>query len=143
MYVGAEKDQAKLRQKNEADGPVFKIKNDPRFTKIGRFLSHSGLDELPQLINICKGEMALIGPRPLPIHEEKEIKEKFRGIRKSILPGIISVWVLKGSHSKFTFNDWMKMDVEYVKRKSLGYDVVLFLKSIKLATILFLKAILS
>ena len=143
MYVGAEADREEYKEINEADGPVFKIKNDPRFTKIGKFLSHSGIDELPQLINIWRGEMALIGPRPLPIYEEEKIKEKYRKKRRSILPGIISVWVLKGSHENFTFEDWMKMDVDYVDKKSMFYDSLLFLKSIKFVTVLFLKAILS
>ncbi len=143
MYVGAEEDRKKYIKKNEADGPVFKIKDDPRFTKIGKFLSHSGLDELPQLINVVKGEMTIIGPRPLPVYEEAKIDEKYKNKRRSILPGIISVWVLKGSHKHVDFEGWMKMDMDYIDRKSCFYDFKLFTKAIKLAVVLISKAITS
>lgn len=84
---GAERDQKKYRHLNEADGPVFKIRNDPRFTKFGKWLAWSGLDEPPQVINILKGEMALVGPRPLPPDEERKIPRKWRYKRRTIKPG--------------------------------------------------------
>lgn len=126
MRVGAEKEQGKYRSLNEADGPVFKIKNDPRLTKIGKVLCRSGLDELPQLFNIVKGEMALVGPRPLPINEAGMIDKKYR-LRESVLPGIISVWVVNGHH-QMRFEDWMKSDVEYAKNKNLKSDAMLIMK---------------
>lgn len=122
---------------NQADGPVFKIFNDPRYTKIGRMLSKTGLDELPQLINIIKGEMAFIGPRPLPVEEAKKVPEKYHH-RFSVLPGITSLWVIKGSH-KLSFEEWMKLDMHYVKNHSLILDLHIALKTI----VLLLKALLK
>lgn len=121
MYVGADKDQKKYQKLNEASGPVFKIKDDPRFHKLGLFISHTGLDELPQLLNIIKGEMSIIGPRPLPVNESKKIPKEFK-IRETVLPGIVSPWIFRGYH-KMSFNDWMESDVEYVKEKSFIGDL--------------------
>jgi len=118
----------RLQKMNEADGPVFKIKDDPRFFAVGKFLSHTGIDELPQLINILKGEMTLIGPRPLPVEEEKKIQKKYK-MRNKVLPGIISPWVLEGYH-KLKFEEWMKSDLKYVNRKCLVYDLFLMFKSV-------------
>jgi lipopolysaccharide/colanic/teichoic acid biosynthesis glycosyltransferase len=129
MKVGAEEKQYQLRKRNEADGPVFKIRNDPRFTKIGKILSHSGLDELPQLINVIKGEMEMVGPRPLPIIEAKNISLKYRIIRESVRPGIISPWVLKGYHG-LNFENWMKEDKKYVENKSWWRDGWLLIKGV-------------
>jgi lipopolysaccharide/colanic/teichoic acid biosynthesis glycosyltransferase len=126
MQVGADKIQASYIHLNEADGPSFKIHNDPRFTKIGRFLSHTGLDELPQLYNILKGEMSFIGPRPLPVAEAAKLS-KFQQKRQQIKPGIISPWILDGYHSK-TFSDWMKSDLKYIQSKNLITDTKLILK---------------
>ena len=128
MVVGAEKKQNQLQKFNEADGPVFKIHNDPRFTPFGRFLSHTGLDELPQLWNVLKGDMALIGPRPLPINEASKLT-RWQKKRHRIKPGIISPWVLDGYHSK-PFSAWMKSDIEYTKKKSFWYDGKLCVKMI-------------
>ena len=124
MELGADAMQKKLLPRNEADGPVFKIRNDPRFTRIGKFLSHTGLDELPQFINVLRGEMAIIGPRPLPVAEAAKLKS-WQKARHAIKPGIISPWVMEGYHSR-PFDEWMKSDIRYVKEKSLWYDLVLF-----------------
>jgi len=126
MIEGAENIQRRYQFLNQADGPVFKIENDPRFTKIGRFLSHTGLDELPQLINILKGEMDFVGPRPFPIKEAKKIPKKYEA-RFSVLPGITSLWVIKGAfHNDFDY--WMRLDLEYVKNKNFWYDLkIIFL----------------
>lgn len=121
MVEGAEKLKAKLSHLNEADGPVFKIYNDPRYTKIGHFLAHSGLDELPQLFNIIKGEMAFVGPRPLPVEEAEKIPKKYEK-RFSVLPGITSLWVIRGA-SHHCFTRWMEDDLEYLKNKSFWYDL--------------------
>lgn len=128
MVVGAEKLKKKYLHLNEADGPVFKIRNDPRYTKIGKILTRTGLDELPQLINVVKGEMALVGPRPLPGDEAIKVPKKYQK-RFSVLPGITSSWVVKGSH-ELSFNEWMNLDLEYVKKRSIFFDVqTLFLTS--------------
>ncbi|HUD19157.1 MAG TPA: sugar transferase [Patescibacteria group bacterium] len=123
MRVGADCEQARLKHLNEANGPVFKIHNDPRFTRIGKFLAHTGLDELPQLINVIRGDMALIGPRPLPVDEAKKLTPR-QMKRHVIKPGIISPWILEGYH-KQSFEAWMKSDIAYSKEKTFLYDVVL------------------
>lgn len=123
MVVGAEIQKSKVIGKNEVDGPVFKIYDDPRFTKIGKFLSHTGLDELPQLLNILVGDMALVGPRPLPVDESKKIPRIYES-RYRVLPGVISPWVVGGYH-KVSFNKWMESDVQYVKNKNLFLDIQL------------------
>lgn len=128
MTPQAEKQKNTYNHLNEANGPVFKIRNDPRFTKIGRWLAHSGLDELPQLVNIIRGEMAFVGPRPLPLDEAKEIPKKYE-TRFSILPGITSPWVVNGSHA-LPFDEWMRLDVEYVQKKSALKDVQTAVKTI-------------
>lgn len=128
MTLGAHTKQKKYVHLNEADGPVFKIRNDPRFTKIGRFISHIGLDELPQLINVLMGEMALIGPRPLPVDEEKKLKPWMKK-REDILPGIISPWVLDGYHAR-SFKEWMRSDCEYAKTKSFRIDLILGVRAV-------------
>lgn len=120
MSINAEKLQQKLIRKNESDGPTFKMQHDPRFTRVGRFLSHTGLDELPQLYNVLRGEMALIGPRPLPIKETKKLKPWMRG-RQNILPGIISPAILTGTYHK-DFDAWMTSDVAYAKQKNILAD---------------------
>ncbi len=138
MVVNAEKDQQKLAYLNEADGPVFKIRNDPRLTGVGKFLSHSGLDELPQFLNILIGDMNLIGPRPLPVSEANKINIKYRHRRESIKPGLLSPWILNGYH-RLSFDDWMKSDISYIKNKSFSYDTKIFLKSIYFLINLFFK----
>lgn len=123
MHKGADAEKNKYCKLNEASGPVFKIKKDPRFHRLGAFLSHTGMDELPQFWNIIKGEMSIIGPRPLPLDESKKIPNKYK-IRESVLPGIVSPWIFRGYH-KMLFDDWMKSDVEYVENKSFFYDLKL------------------
>ncbi len=127
MHNGAEKEQESLKSLNEADGPVFKIRNDPRFTRIGRFLNHSGLDELPQFINVLKGDMGLVGPRPLPVNEENKIDKKYQLVRRSVSPGIISLWVIEGHH-KMSFEEWMKCDLRYIEKKTYFYDYQLMIR---------------
>ena len=128
MVHQAEKKKKIYMHLNEADGPVFKIKNDPRYTKIGKIISRLGLDELPQLINIIKGEMRFIGPRPLPVKEARQILPKYEK-RFSVLPGITSLWVVTGGHS-LSFKEWMELDIFYVKHKSLILDIVIITRTV-------------
>lgn len=121
MRMGAERERKKLRYLNEADGPVFKIHNDPRYTKFGKILARTGLDELPQLINVLKGEMSMVGPRPLPIHEVNKLT-KAQKVRGLVKPGITSSWVISGAH-KLKFAQWMKLDRKYLTEGSLLEDV--------------------
>lgn len=127
MVDNAENMKKEVRALNEVDGPVFKIKNDPRYTKVGKILSHTGLDELPQLVNIIKGEMDFVGPRPLPIEEARLIPKKYQK-RTAVSPGITSPWILKGAH-KLSFREWMESDLEYIKDKSLWYDSIQLTKT--------------
>ncbi len=127
MIDSAEKLKEKYKKLNEADGPVFKIKDDPRYTPLGKIMSHLAIDELPQFINVIKGDMALVGPRPLPIKEAQQIPQKYQ-IRFSVLPGMTSPWIINGAHN-LTFKQWMDMDVDYIKNKSLFGDLSIFLKT--------------
>ena len=127
MKVGSENTIQKYRNLNEADGPVFKIRNDPRFTNFGKLLSRTGLDELPQFINVLKGEMSLVGSRPLPVYEFNKLNKKQR-IRNLIKPGITSLWVIHGSHN-LSFDEWMKLDKKYVEEANLLMDIEIILKT--------------
>lgn len=139
MVTNAETLKSKIENLNEVDKPVFKIYNDPRYTKIGRFLSHTGLDELPQLINIIKGEMDFVGPRPLPVEEARLIPQKYQG-RFAVLPGITSPWILQGAH-KLSFKEWMESDLAYIERKSVWYDSIILARSFLLVlTFIYKKA---
>ncbi len=130
MVVNAEALQANLMDANEADGPVFKIKNDPRITRIGKFLRKTGLDELPQFINVLKGDMSLVGPRP-PIPSEVEQYERWQLRRLSMKPGITCTWQIKPNRNDISFEDWMKMDLQYIDNWSNKLDFLLFLKTIR------------
>lgn len=129
MVSGSEKMQRNLERLNEVDGPVFKIKNDPRFTKFGKILSSTGLDEMPQLLNILRGEMSLIGPRPLPLAEFSRLTPTQK-IRSEIKPGITSLWVVQGLHS-LTFSEWMKLDRDYIRTASLKLDLKIIWRTVK------------
>ena len=141
MVFDAEKQKSKLTNLNEADGPVFKIYNDPRLTKIGKYLFHSGLDELLQLFNIIRGEMSFVGPRPLPIDERNKISKKYLK-REQILPGIISPWIFKGYH-KLSFEQWMESDLKYLEQKNIFYDFLFFIRSGVLIVKLVVKEIID
>jgi lipopolysaccharide/colanic/teichoic acid biosynthesis glycosyltransferase len=127
MVVDAEKLQEKYAKLNESDGPVFKIVNDPRFTRVGYLLSRVGLDELPQFINVFKGDMSIVGPRPLPIIEAKKLSRDQK-IREYIKPGVTSTWVTYGSH-KLSFKKWMILDKEYIKNSNIILDLKIIYKT--------------
>ena len=130
MVVNAEALKKELDADNEADGPVFKIKDDPRVTKIGNFLRKSGLDELPQLFNILKGEMSLIGPRP-PIPDETKLYKRWQLRRLSVKPGLSCFWQIKPDRNNIKFEKWMEMDLAYIDNWSLRLDFLILLKTIK------------
>jgi len=122
MAQGAEQLKEKYLHLNEADGPVFKIRNDPRFVNgIGKFLARTGLDELPNIFNVFQGNMSWIGPRPLPIAEAKKISPRVKKIRQSVLPGITSLWVIKGAHN-LSFKKWMELDQQYIENINFKND---------------------
>lgn len=126
-------EDAEIRKKevlhlNEADGPVFKIKNDPRYTKIGKLLAYTGLDEILQLINIIKGEMSFVGPRPLPVEEAMKVPKIYHE-RFQIKPGITSLWVIRRIND-ISFKKWMESDLEYIQRKNLLLDLFIIITTI-------------
>ena len=130
MVLDAELLKKKLNSNNEMDGPVFKIKDDPRVTGIGKFLRKTGLDELPQLFNILKGEMSLIGPRP-PIPSETQQYERWQLRRLSVKPGLSCFWQIKPDRNSIKFEKWMEMDLAYIDNWSLRLDFIILLKTIK------------
>jgi len=128
MVQGAEMKQNDLLAHNLMNGPVFKMKNDPRVTRIGKFLRKSSLDELPQLIHVFKGDMSLVGPRP-PLPEEVEKYEGWQRRKLSMKPGITGLWQVSG-RNQIDFDQWMKLDLEYIDNWSLWLDFKILLKTI-------------
>ncbi|MFO7932729.1 MAG: exopolysaccharide biosynthesis polyprenyl glycosylphosphotransferase [Bacteroidales bacterium] len=130
MVVDAEEQLKKIRMKNEADGPVFKIKDDPRITRVGKFLRKTGLDELPQLFNVVRGEMSLIGPRP-PIESEVKQYERWQLRRLSVKPGITCSWQIIPDRHDVSFEEWMQLDLNYIDHWNLFKDISLFFKTVR------------
>lgn len=129
MVVNADHIKEELTSLNEQSGPVFKIKNDPRITKVGKFMRKYSIDELPQLFNILLGSMSLIGPRPLPVSEVDQFAEDFLHRRHSMKPGVTGLWQVSGRNSIKDFNDWVKLDMEYIDNWSFVLDVKIVLKT--------------
>jgi len=129
MYEDAEQRQAELESKNEADGALFKIKNDPRITPIGRFIRRWSIDELPQLINVLRGEMSLVGPRPLPLRDFELMSEVHKK-RLGTVPGITGYWQISG-RSDCSFEDMVRLDLYYVDNWSLALDLKIILKTLR------------
>ncbi len=119
-----------LESQNEADGPVFKIKEDPRITKVGKFLRKTGLDELPQLFNILKGEMSLIGPRPPVLSETKQYK-RWQLRRISVRPGLSCFWQVRDDRNDIKFEKWMKLDLAYIDNWSLRLDFLILFRTMR------------
>ncbi len=131
MVANAEKMQATLEAKNEIkDGVLFKMKNDPRITRVGKFLRRYSLDELPQLFNVFLGEMSLVGPRPLPTRDVEKFKTK-HFIRQEILPGITGLWQVSGRSNIDNFEDAVKLDITYIENWSLWLDLKILLKTVR------------
>ncbi len=130
MIVNADELKKDLLSKNEVDGPVFKIRNDPRITSVGALLRKTGLDELPQLFNILRGEMSLIGPRP-PLEEETKHYKRWQLRRLSVKPGLSCFWQIKTDRNKIKFEKWMEMDLAYIDNWSPRLDFLILLKTVK------------
>ena len=129
MVADAEKKMAELEHLNEVSGPVFKIMDDPRLTRIGKFLRKTSIDELPQLINVLKGDMSLVGPRPLPVRDYDGFDQDWHRRRFSVRPGITCLWQVCG-RSSISFEKWMELDMEYIDHWSLWLDFKILIKTI-------------
>ena len=129
MVPNAEKMMSQLEEHNEVTGPVFKIKNDPRITPIGKFLRRSSIDELPQLLNVLKGDMSLVGPRPLPVRDYEGFNEDWQRRRFSVKPGITCLWQVK-RRSGISFDEWMLLDLRYMDEWSLWLDLKILAKTV-------------
>jgi exopolysaccharide biosynthesis polyprenyl glycosylphosphotransferase len=129
MADGSDRQQHMLEHLNEVEGPVFKIKNDPRVTRVGGLLRRFSIDEFPQLINVLRGDMSLVGPRPLPVRDVERIELQWHKRRFSIRPGITCLWQVNG-RSNIGFDDWVRMDLDYIDKWSLGLDLLILMKTI-------------
>ena len=128
MVVNAEELKEKLEQQNEGYGPMFKMKDDPRVTKVGRFIRKTSLDELPQLWNVLKGEMSLVGPRPSLPKEVKQF-EDWMYKRLTVRPGLTCYWQVSGRNN-IGFEEWMRLDNKYVDERNLWIDIKLIFKTV-------------
>lgn len=129
MSKNAEAIQAQLMAQNERDGAAFKMKNDPRVTPVGRFLRKTSIDELPQLYNVLKGEMSVVGPRPLPLADYARMNNMSHRRRLSVLPGITGPWQIS-NREKISFEEWMRMDLEYIDNWRLATDIKIVLVTV-------------
>jgi len=130
MYIDAEERHAELMERNEMSGPVFKVQDDPRITPAGKWLRRTSLDELPQLVNVLRGEMSLVGPRPLPLYEVEKFQAASHRRRLSMKPGLTCIWQTCGRNNVRDFNDWVGMDLQYIDNWSLGLDFKILLMTI-------------
>lgn len=128
MHTGAEQHKKDVEGLNEQDGPVFKVRTDPRITSVGKFLRRSSLDEIPQIFNVFRGEMSIVGPRP-PLPSEVEHYQPWHRRRLEVTPGITCLWQISG-RSHLSFNEWMRLDVEYLKQRSLKTDLLILVRTI-------------
>jgi exopolysaccharide biosynthesis polyprenyl glycosylphosphotransferase len=129
MVVDAETRMKEIEHLNEVSGPVFKIKNDPRITPIGKFLRKTSIDELPQLFNVLMGDMSLVGPRPLPLRDYEGFSEDWQRRRFSVRPGVTCLWQI-GGRSSISFEQWMELDLQYIDKWSLLLDFKILLMTI-------------
>jgi len=129
MIPDAEKKQSELEYLNEVDGPVFKIKNDPRITSVGKILRKTSIDELPQLFNVVSGDMSMVGPRPLPVRDYEGFDQDWHRRRFSVRPGITCLWQVNGRND-VSFDKWMELDKKYIDQWSLWLDLKILLKTI-------------
>lgn len=128
MHENADQIKQSLGDMNEAQGPVFKIKHDPRITKVGAFIRKTSLDELPQFINVLRGEMSLVGPRP-PLPQEVEKYTDYQRGRLAVKPGLTCLWQVQG-RSSVSFDRWVELDLEYIRRQSILLDLSIMVKTI-------------
>ncbi|MDU6983189.1 MAG: sugar transferase [Terrisporobacter othiniensis] len=129
MVSNAEELLEELMEQNEMDGPVFKIKEDPRITRVGKFIRKTSIDELPQLFNILMGDMSIVGPRPAIPHEVAEYND-YQKQRLLVKPGLTCIWQVSGRNS-IGFDEWIDMDLEYIEKRNLWMDIKLIFKTVR------------
>lgn len=129
MVVDAEQRKAELEHLNEVKGPAFKIARDPRITKLGAILRRTSLDELPQLLNVLRGDMSLVGPRP-PLPSEVERYDMRQAQRLAVIPGLTGLWQVSGRSSVQDFDQWLELDLQYARHWSFSLDVRILLKTV-------------
>ena len=129
MVPNAEEKLQEILHHNEMDGPAFKMKNDPRITRVGRFIRKTSIDELPQLFNILKDEMSLVGPRPA-LPREVEQYDEYQWQRLYVTPGLTCIWQIQPNRNELTFDQWMELDVQYMRERSFLLDWKLIFKTV-------------
>lgn len=130
MTADAEQRLDELMKFNEADGPVFKIKDDPRITRVGKFLRKTSIDELPQLLNVVKGDMSLVGPRP-PLPREVALYNAYQKQRLKVKPGITCYWQAHPDRNSCSFDEWVKLDLKYIQERSVLTDLKIILMTVR------------
>lgn len=129
MVANAEKLKEELIKENEMDGPVFKMKNDPRITRIGRFLRKTSIDELPQLFNVLKGDMSFVGPRP-PLPNEVAQYNDYQKLRLVVTPGLTCIWQTENDRNEIMFDQWVEMDIDYIEHRTMFKDIMLIVRTV-------------
>jgi exopolysaccharide biosynthesis polyprenyl glycosylphosphotransferase len=130
MVNNAEQLKQELAQLNEMSGPVFKVTNDPRITPIGRFIRKWSIDELPQLWNVVRGDMSLVGPRPLPVDEVDRFDDRAHRRRLSVKPGLTCLWQVSGRNNVKDFKDWVRLDLEYIDNWTIWLDLKILARTV-------------
>jgi lipopolysaccharide/colanic/teichoic acid biosynthesis glycosyltransferase len=130
MVTNAEQLKHELAAMNEMSGPVFKVTNDPRITSFGKFMRKFSIDEWPQFYNVLRGEMSLVGPRPLPVDEVRLFNDLAHRRRLSVKPGLTCLWQISGRNNVKDFKDWVRLDLEYIDNWSLWLDFKILLRTV-------------